>query len=79
MKIKRKILWLTILLSLSLTTLPYLGYFNEAELIGLLPMPLALILICNVVLTICAIAIYPLYFKPFIKKLSDKPIQGEEL
>ncbi|QUJ66267.1 hypothetical protein KDD30_08680 [Photobacterium sp. GJ3] len=74
MKTKRKILWFTVVFFLFLTTLPYLGYFDQPVLVAGIPEPLFLILLCNVVLTVCAIAIYPLYFKPLMKKLADKPI-----
>ncbi|MEZ4608639.1 MAG: hypothetical protein R2838_00015 [Caldilineaceae bacterium] len=47
------------------TWLPYLGFFNEAKMIGFLPQPLALTLGCNVILTLCVLALYPLYFQTF--------------
>jgi len=78
MKNKRSILWATVLSCLLITFLPYFGFFNEAKLIAGIPQPLALILVCNVILTLCAIALYPLYFKPFIKKLAEKPLKEDK-
>jgi hypothetical protein len=42
-----------------------------------LPQPLAVMIASNVVLTICVILTYPLYFKPFIRKLEEKPLHEE--
>ena len=74
MKMMRKLLWLIIWICLILTWLPYFGFFNKPEIIGFLPEALALTLICNVVLTLCVLAMYPLYFKPFITALDKKPM-----
>lgn len=78
MTVMRKLLWLTVCVSLLLTWLPYIGIFNDAEMVGFLPEPLALTLACNAVLTLCVLAIYPLYFKPFIAALRNKPIDWEK-
>ena len=78
MKIIRILLWLIICICLVLTFMPYLGIFNSPIMVGALPMPLALTLGCNVILTLCVIAIYPLYFKPFITTLKNKPILEEK-
>jgi len=77
-KIIRVLLWLIICLCLALTFMPYFGIFNDSVMLGALPMPLALTLLCNVVLTLCVIALYPLYFKPFITALKNKPINEEK-
>jgi len=58
--------------------MPYFGIFNDPVMLGALPMPLALTLMCNVILTLCVIALYPLYFKPFITALKNKPIDEEK-
>ncbi|MDN2663612.1 hypothetical protein [Psychromonas sp. 14N.309.X.WAT.B.A12] len=74
MKRMRKLLWLVICVCLVLTWLPYFGFFNSPNLIGFIPEPLALTLICNVILTLCVLAMYPLYFIPFVNKLNEKPM-----
>ncbi|MDE4305836.1 hypothetical protein PXK30_19630 [Phaeobacter gallaeciensis] len=71
------LLWLTLGVCLGATWLPYLGFFNEAKMIGFLPQPLALTLGCNVILTLCVLALYPLYFKPFIARLKANPVVKE--
>jgi len=78
MKIMRRLLWLVVCVCLVLTWLPYFGLFNSPTLIGFLPEPLALTLICNVILTLCVLAIYPLYFTPFINALNNKPMSWGE-
>ncbi|MGM0925375.1 MAG: hypothetical protein ACQEXC_02895 [Pseudomonadota bacterium] len=76
-KSKRKLLWAVVLTALSITWLPYFGVFNTASMVMGLPQPLAVIIASNIVLTVCVILIYPLYFKPFIKKLEEKPLHEE--
>lgn len=76
-KSKRKLLWSVVLAALLVTWLPYFGIFNSASMVMGLPQPLAVIIASNVVLTICVILIYPLYFKPFIRKLEEKPLHEE--
>ncbi|WP_417661304.1 hypothetical protein [Pseudomonas sp.] len=78
MKTIKNLLWITIGVCLVLTWLPYLGVFNAPVLVAYLPQPLALTLACNLILTLCVLAIYPLYFKPFIAKLKAKPIVEEK-
>jgi hypothetical protein len=70
----RRLLWWVVSISLILTWLPYFGFFNAPVLIAGLPQPLALTLACNVVLTLCVLALYPLYFKPMMRALDRKPI-----
>jgi len=74
----RILLWLIISLCLVLTFMPYFGIFNEPVMIANLPMPLALTLFCNVILTLCVVALYPLYFKPFVTALKNKPISEDK-
>jgi hypothetical protein len=73
----RKFVWWVVALCLLLTWLPYLGIFNSPELIWGIPQPLALTLVCNAVLTICIISLYPLYFKPLMNALKARPIVEE--
>lgn len=78
MKSLRTLIWLIMISCLVFTFLPYLGFFNEAVMIASLPMPLALTIGCNIILTLCVIALYPLYFKPFIEALKNKPVKEEK-
>ena len=78
MKMMRRLLWLTMCVCLFIVFLPYIGILNDPVMVGFLPMPLAVTLACNVILTACVAAIYPLYFKPFITALRDKPITEEK-
>jgi len=78
MTIKRKVLWTLITICLFLTWLPYFGIFNGKTMIAGLPQPLALTLACNVILTLCTIAIYPLYFRPLINTLRRRPLIQED-
>lgn len=75
MRIARRILWVVLVAALIGTALPYFGFFNEAVFWGPFPEPLALMLICNLVLTLCVIAIYPLYFKPLARELQRSPVE----
>lgn len=70
-KIIRKLNWIIIILCLGITWLPYFNILNSAILIAKIPQPLFIIVASNIVLTICNIALYPLYYKPFFKKLKD--------
>lgn len=74
MKVARRLLWITTVLSLIGTALPYFGLLNSPSFIGPFPQPLAVTLICNVFLTLCVLAMYPLYFKPLGNALKHKPI-----
>jgi bacteriorhodopsin len=74
----RRLLWWVVGTSLVLTWLPYFGIFNAPLLIVGLPQPLALTLACNVILTLCVFAIYPLYFKPMMRALNRKPLVEEQ-
>lgn len=78
MKSLRILVWLTMISCLVLTFLPYFGVFNDPVMIAAFPMPLALTLACNIVLTLCVAALYPLYFKPFVNALKNKPIKEEK-
>lgn len=51
--------------------LPYFDIFNALIWIGPLPLPLAWTLSANVVLTVCAAALYPLYFKPLHERMNE--------
>ena len=73
----RKLLWCVVWTCLLLTWLPYLGFFNSPVLVAGLPMALALTLGCNLILTLCVLAIYPLYFKPFMAALEIAPVSEE--
>lgn len=75
MKVARKILWVVVIVALIGTSLPYMGIINAPVFWGPLPQPLALTLLCNVVLTLCVIAIYPLYFKPLMRALRRHPVE----
>jgi membrane protein implicated in regulation of membrane protease activity len=78
MKTIRVLIWIVMCICLILTFMPYLNVFNAPVMIAGLPMPLALTLGCNLILTLCVIALYPLYFKPFMKALKNKPISEEK-
>lgn len=75
MKVARRLLWITVVLSLTGTALPYFGLLNSPTFIGPFPQPLAVTLICNVFLTLCVLALYPLYFKPLNSALKRKPME----
>jgi len=70
----RKLLWGVVLVLLGITWLPYFGFFDSPSFVMGIPQPLAVIIICNIFLTLCVFFIYPLYFKPFIRKLEEKPL-----
>lgn len=73
----RKLNWITIIICLAVTWLPYFNILNSAILIAKIPQPLLVIIVANIVLTICNIALYPLYYKPFFKKLkSSNQMEG---
>lgn len=74
---KRRLLWWIVAICFTLTWLPYFGIFNAPVLIAGVPQPLALTLVCNVILTLCVLALYPLYFKPMVKALERDPIIEE--
>lgn len=78
MKIARKLLWVVVIVALIGTCLPYLGLVNAPVFWGPFPEPLALTLLCNVALTLCVVAIYPLYFRPFMRALQRRPIEDIE-
>ncbi len=75
-KIKKKILWSVVISALFITWLPYFNILNAPKMIMGLPQPLAITLACNVVLTLCVFVLYPLYFKPLIKKIDKKPLDN---
>lgn len=77
MKLLRKLLWAVICLCLALTWLPYFGFFNTMPQGARLPQSLALIYACNIVLTLCVFALYPLYYRPFIAALRRMPVEEE--
>lgn len=77
MKGLRSLVWITVCSCLVISWLPYFDILNEPIMIGFLPQPLAVTLICNIILTLCVMALYPLYFKPFIRTLKDRPVEGE--
>lgn len=76
---KRKILWTIVLIAYLLTWLPNLGILNSLTWVGPIPLPLAWVLLMNVILTICVIMVYLLHYKPFFKQLEQMPIQAEEV
>jgi len=55
----RKLFWLVLILALIGSWLPYFNILNELVWVGPLSLPLAWVLTCNIVLTLCAIALYP--------------------
>lgn len=65
----RKFFWIVLILALIGSWLPYFNILNELVWIGPLSLPLAWVLSCNVVLTLCAIVLYPLYFKPLAERI----------
>lgn len=75
-KILRTTVWCIIIVCLGITWLPYFNILNSTELIAKIPEPLAITLAANIVLTLCNIALYPLYFRPFFKKLAKSRIMG---
>lgn len=75
----RRLLWWIVVVSLVLTWLPYFGIFNSPVLIAGLPQPLLLTLACNVILSLCVLAIYPLYFKPMMRALEREPVVEEKI
>lgn len=70
----RTILWIAVVGSLVITWLPYFDILNSAKFVAKMPQPLAVIIFCNVILTLSNAVIYWLYFKPFQKSidLSDE-------
>lgn len=69
---QRALLWVTLTAALIASWLPYFDILNSPTFIGPLPLPLACVLASNAVLTGCAAALYPLYFKPLSQRLSEK-------
>lgn len=63
--------WIIITICLIITWLPYFNILNSGILIAKMPQPLLVIIISNIVLTLCNFALYPLYYKPFFKKLKE--------
>lgn len=78
MKLLRTLVWLIMVSCLFITFLPYLGFFNDPVMIASLPMPLAVTIGCNIILTLCVASLYPLYFKPLVSALKNKPIKEEK-
>jgi|TARA_R110001599_G_scaffold337213_3_gene555432 hypothetical protein len=72
--IKKKILWLVVIAALAVTWMPYFDIFNSSTLIVGLPQSLVVTLVCNVVLTVCVFALYPLCFTPLVKRIEEKPL-----
>lgn len=66
---KRTLFWLVLILALIGSWLPYFNILNELIWVGPLSLPLAWVLTCNVVLTLCAALLYPLYFKPLSERI----------
>ncbi|MGP9500025.1 hypothetical protein [Halomonas sp. AOP43-D1-4] len=75
--LKRKFFWLVLILALIGSWLPYFNILNQLVWIGPLSLPLAWVLTCNVVLTLCAIALYPIYFKPLSERVDELEREGE--
>ena len=64
-----RIVWIVIIVALAITWLPYFDILNDPVFIGPLPLPLAVTLACNVVLTLCVFGLYRVSFRPFIDRL----------
>lgn len=79
LKRKRQVLWGVVIVAFLLTWLPNFGVLNSLVWVGPLPLPMAWVLFLNVILTICVILLWPLCFKPTLKKLREEPIEGEEV
>lgn len=73
----RSLVWTIIIICLGITWLPYFNVFNSAEFMGRFPQPLAITLLCNVILTLCNASLYWLYFKPFQRALDRSELSGE--
>lgn len=79
LKRKRQILWGVVIVAFLLTWLPNFGILNSLEWVGPLPLPMAWVLFLNVILTVCVILLWPLCFRPTLKKLREEPIEQEEV
>lgn len=77
-KILRKINWIIMLLCLAVTWLPYFNILNSETLIVKIPEPLAITIFANIILTVCCILLYPLYYIPFYKSLKNNNIGENE-
>ncbi|TVP51064.1 MAG: hypothetical protein EA345_03620 [Halomonas sp.] len=69
--------WLVLLIAIIGSWLPYFNVLNELVWIGPLSLPLAWVLLCNVILTLCALVLYPLYFVPLSDRINELDRQEE--
>jgi ABC-type antimicrobial peptide transport system permease subunit len=74
---KRRVLWGVVIVGFLFTWFPNLGLLNTLTWIGPITLPLAWVLFLNMILTVCVLIVYPLYYKPFFKKLKENPIETE--
>jgi ABC-type antimicrobial peptide transport system permease subunit len=74
---KKRLLWGVVIVGFLLTWFPNIGLVNTPTWIGPITLPLAWVLFLNVILTVCVLIVYPLYYKPFFKKLKENPIETE--
>lgn len=72
-----RIVWIVIVTALAITWLPYFDILNDPVFVGPLPLPLAVTLSCNVVLTVCVFALYRVAFRPFIERLERRDREAE--
>lgn len=79
LKRKRQILWGIVLVAFALTWLPNFGILNSLVWVGPFPLPMAWVLFLNVILTVCVLLLYPLCFRPMVRKLREKPLESEEV
>lgn len=74
---KKRIVWTVIIVAYCASWLPNFGVLNSLIWIGSFPLPLAWVLLMNVVLTIAVFLVYNYQFKPLLERLKNVPIERE--
>lgn len=72
-------LWVVVITAVLATWAPYLGAFDEPGWVGPLPLALTWVLGWNVVLTVCAVAMYAVHFRPLHERLLEHPLAEPEV
>jgi fatty acid desaturase len=74
---KRRIVWIVIIAAYFASWLPNFGIFNSLTWVGPFSLPLAWVLLMNIVLTIGVFLVHTYHFKPFVERLKHDPIERE--